>query len=85
MWGFHSNELSLLRGRQDSQLFGVLQLAQCLLLLCQAPFPQSVQFVQQEGAGQVSAVRRWDVSLQHARYEDSVWRPEVWQWVPGRR
>lgn len=53
-------------------------------LSSQAPLSQSVQQMQQEGAGQVSAVRRGDVSLQHARHQDAVWRPEMRKWVPGR-
>lgn len=55
------------------------------LILCQASLPPSIQWMQQEGARQVSAIRWWDVSLQHARYQDAVWWPEMWERVPGRR
>jgi len=41
--------------------------------------------MQQERAGKVSALRWRDVPFQHARYQENVWREEMWKWLLGRR
>lgn len=56
-----------------------------MMFFCiQASIPQGVQPVQQERAGEVSAVWWRDVPLQHARHQEFVWREEMWKRLLGR-